>query len=33
MKINVFSYIDAENTFVEKEKYRNNWISIRDFNY
>lgn len=33
MKINVFSYINAEKFFLKNENFRNNWISIRDFNF
>lgn len=33
MKINVFSYINAEKTFLKNENFRNNWLSIRDFNF
>ena len=33
MKINVFSYKDAEAQFIINESYRNNWISIRDIGY
>lgn len=33
MKINVFSYKDAEAQFINNESYRNNWISIRDIGY
>ena len=33
MKINVFSYLNAEKKFLQNQKYRRNWISIRDFGY
>lgn len=33
MKINIFSYKDAENKFMNNESYRKNWISIRDIGY
>lgn len=33
MKINVFSYANAEKTFINNPNFRNNWISIRDFNF
>lgn len=33
MKINVFSYKDAEAQFIINESYRKNWISIRDIGY
>jgi predicted protein tyrosine phosphatase len=33
MKINIFSYKDAEDKFIDNESYRKNWISIRDIGY
>lgn len=33
MKINIFSYNNAESFFTKNESYRKNWISIRDIGF
>ena len=33
MKINIFSYENAKQKFMENELYRKNWISIRDIGF